>query len=309
MSLVQSIKPAVQVTAGEAVLDRAGRKNRDFPAWHFPMVNDENRNRAIEGAIAKLQLAGKTVVEIGSGAGLVALMFARHGARHVYTCEMNPNLGRVAEDVISRSAYAPRITVIKESSTVAISKGLLPRRPDIIFTETLDCGVVGEGFMPIARDIQALAGPDTLVMPAEVKQYAAVIESVSMTNLNRASVSCGFDLSVLNQYSTGHYFPVHSELHPHRFLTAPHFVRSYRYIGGTAPSPVQFKTIAGGTAHGVLSWFEADFGGAVTSTEPRSGSHWHQAFHPLADDVDFEAGAALSLTIDDEGYAWMAQGA
>ena len=40
---------------------------RDFPSWHFSMLNDQQRNRAIERAIADLQLAGKTVVEIDTG--------------------------------------------------------------------------------------------------------------------------------------------------------------------------------------------------------------------------------------------------
>lgn len=307
MSVVQPIRPSVQVNAGTSFLDN-GRPRRDFPVWHFAMVNDQPRNEAIERAIAALDLAGKTVVEIGTGTGLVALLFAKHGARHVVTCEMNGNLAGVAQRIIAGTPHAARITVINESSTVAIGRGLLPRQPDVIFTETLDCGVVGEGFMPIAEDIKRLAGPKTFVMPRVVTQYVAIIDSDSLANLNRAGHACGFDLSLLNDYATGNYFPVHTELHAHRFLSDATKLRDYTYLDCPEPQPVPVKAKTAGTAHGLLSWFSAEFGGATVHNEPFSGSHWHQAFHPLQREMPVREGEELSLSIDDGGYALLARG-
>jgi type II protein arginine methyltransferase len=307
MSIVQAIRPSVQINAREAIPEPNGRQRRDFPTWHFPMVNDESRNRAIEDAISKLDLRGKSVVEIGTGTGLIALLFARHGADHVFTCEMNPNLARVAQQIVVKAGYEDRVTVINESSTVAIAHGLLPEQPDIVFTETLDCGVIGEGFFPIAEDINRLCGPDTFVMPSEVMQFATLIESITIANLNRAGQTCGFDLSALNQFSTPTYFPVRSELHRHRFLSHTETVRTYRYLDCPSPQPIQLQAVADGTINGVLSWFSADFGGAITSTEPTSGSHWHQAFHPAAEDIHVHRGDTLLLEIDDTGYVWLAR--
>lgn len=307
MSVVQAIKPTVHVNPGDALLDHGRRPRRDFPVWHFAMVNDVPRNQVIEKSIAAMDLAGKTVVEIGSGTGLIALLFAKYGAEHVYTCEMNANLAAVAQRVISSTPYANRITLINENSTVAIGRGDLPYRPDVIFTETLDCGVVGEGFMPIADDIAAIAGPETTIMPRNVRQFARLIESESLANLNRASSACGFDLSALNEYSTGNYFPVHTELHRHRFLSETVTVRDYTYVDCPKPLAHRLRAAATGTISGVLSWFSADFGGAIVSNEPGSGSHWHQAFHTLPEDIQVEAGVEVSLLIDDGGFAWVAR--
>ncbi len=135
------------------------RPRRDFPVWHFAMVNDIPRNQVIEKSIAAMDLKGKTVVEIGSGTGLIALLFAKYGAEHVFTCEMNQNLAAVAQRIVARTPYANRITIINESSTVAISQGSLPRHPDVIFTETLDCGVVGEGFCQLPTTSPTLPAP------------------------------------------------------------------------------------------------------------------------------------------------------
>jgi type II protein arginine methyltransferase len=304
MSIVQAIRPAVQLKPGQDVLGPARRPRRDFPVWHFAMVNDLPRNDVIEQSIASMDLKGKTVVEIGTGTGLIALLFARYGAAHVYTCEMNGNMAAVARQVVGATAFADRITIINESSTLAIARGLLPARADVIFTETLDCGVVGEGFMPIAEDIALLAGPDTVIMPRVVSQCAQLVDSASLDNLNRASFACGFDLRALNEYSTGNYFPVHAELHAHRMLSAAFSVRDYTYLQCPAADVRHVRAEQAGTVHGLLSWFAADFGGAIVSNEPFSGSHWHQAFHPLPEPLQIEEGETVSVLIDDGGFAW-----
>ncbi|MFN0193997.1 MAG: ribonucleotide-diphosphate reductase subunit beta [Aestuariivirga sp.] len=303
MTIVQRIRPAVH--AAESYTKSGAERRRDFPTWHFPMVNDESRNRAIEEAIASLDLRGKSVVEIGTGTGLIALLFARHGAERVYTCEMNPNLAELAKRIVDEAGFADKVSVINESSAVAIARGLLPKEPGVVFTETLDCGVIGEGFFPIADDIAKLRGPDTLVMPATVTQYVTLIESATIANLNRAGHTCGFDLSALNTFSTRSYFPVRSELHRHRFLSHAAEVRTYTYLDCPPSIPAVLTAVADGTVHGVMSWFSADFGGAITSTEPESGSHWHQAFHPLQDDMHVKRGDKLAVEIDDSGYAWV----
>jgi type I protein arginine methyltransferase len=303
MSVISAIKPSVLAGTSTTTLLDIHKVRRDFPTWHFPMVNDQPRNGAIERAIASLDLTGKTVVEIGTGTGLVALLFAKYGAARVITCEMNSNLADVAQRIINKTPYMDKITVCNESSTMALAKGFLPMQPDVIFTETLDCGVVGEGFMPIADDIAKFAGPDTLIMPILVEQTVQLISSESLANCNRAGFALGFDLSDLNEFSTGNYFPVHSELHDHAFLSAPQHLRSYTYLDCPQGETKSFAISQSGTLHGLLSWFTADFHGARVSNEPRSGSHWHQAYHPLPRDIRVSKGDIVMVSLDDEGFA------
>ena len=254
-----------------------------MPVWHFAMVNDEARNEAIERSIAALDLAGRTVVEIGAGTGLIALLFARHGAARVVSCEVNPTMAEVAREVVAATPYADRITIVDGSSTDAIRRGRFPCRPDVIFTETLDCGVVGEGFVAIARDIATIAGPRTIVMPARVRQFATLVESERLAGLNRATSACGFDLRALNRFATPTYVPVRTELHGHRVLSEPSLMRTYDYVRPVRRQVDRRPGDRAGTVHGVLTWFSADFGAAAVTNAPTSGSHWHQAFHPLPD--------------------------
>ena len=219
------------------------------------------------------------------------------------SCETNPNLARVAHRIIDGTPYADRITIVEASSSEACDHGLLPVGPDVIFTETLDCGVVGEGFRSIARDIECIATPETIIMPGVVRQFATLVESTSMADLNRAGPACGFDLAALNAYATPHYFPVHLDRHHHRVLSETTLVRRHRYRGGRPAAPVRLRASRSGTVHGLLSWFSADLGAATLTNEPGRSGHWHQAFHPLDVELRIDAGDVLAAAIDDDGHA------
>ena len=287
---------------GDAVAATA-RQARSFPAWHFRMMNDDERNWAIESSIASLDLENKIVFEVGTGCGLIALLFAKYGARHVYTCEANPQMAEVAQSIIGPSEFANKITVLAMPSSEVLDRGLLPGTPDVIFTETLDTAVLGEGFISIAADISRLAGPDTIVMPRAVRQYCVPIESEDITGLNRVSTACGFDLSALNAFSTVNFLSVESRLYDLRHMAEEMLIRTYSYRSVLPPVPCVFEIENDGQLHGFLSWFKADFGYGVVTNKPGMRSHWKQAFHPLRDVTKVKRGDRLTVLFDDSGAA------
>jgi type I protein arginine methyltransferase len=284
----------------------AGAAARDFPTWHFAMLNDRDRNTALEQAIAQLDIGGKTVFEIGTGCGLIALLFAKHGA-HVFTCEMNRNMAAIAQSVIDASGLADRITLFAANSKDVIKAGLLPRTPDLIFTETLDCGVIGEGLFSIARDIRAVAGPQTRVIPERIRQFGVLVDAPALTRLNRVSEACGFDISALNIYSTRTYFPVREKLYDYTLLSEPFLLREYSYLQDLQRVPVHVEPYRSGKADGVLSWFEAEFVHETVTNSPGTHGHWHQAFHPLNHPADVAARRAIAVHLDDDGYISLAE--
>lgn len=278
------------------------RTVRDFPAWHFAMLNDQDRNTAIEHMISRLDLASKVVFEIGTGCGLVALLFAKYGAKHVYSCEINPCLAEIAAAVIARTNFGNRITLFKACSTTVLDRRLLPMRPDIVFTETLDCGVVGEGFHTVARDIRKIADARTIMIPGLIQQFGILVEAPALARLNRVGMTCGFDVSPLNMYSTRSYFPVRERLYDYTPLSEPFLMREYSYLEEQASAPCPATAYRSGIADGVLSWFEARFGNETVTNSPGTHGHWHQAYHPFANAVDVIAKQDILLSIDTEGH-------
>ncbi|MEM6905872.1 MAG: 50S ribosomal protein L11 methyltransferase [Pseudomonadota bacterium] len=97
------------------------------PSWHWRMVADRARNRAYERAIRASLTPGMTVLEIGTGAGLLAMMAARAGAGHVFTIEENPLMAETARRTIAANGLAERITVIEASSQAVEVGRELPR--------------------------------------------------------------------------------------------------------------------------------------------------------------------------------------
>jgi type II protein arginine methyltransferase len=62
-------------------------RRQEAPPWHFNIVHDEARNRIYDEALKRNVKPGMIVFEIGTGTGLLAMLAARAGAAHVYTCE------------------------------------------------------------------------------------------------------------------------------------------------------------------------------------------------------------------------------
>lgn len=274
---------------------------RPFQSWHYAMLNDHQRNQAIRDAIEELDLDGRTVVEIGAGTGIISILFARAGARRVIACEMNQAMAKVAMETIRRAGLGERITILPLSSTMALDQGILPNEPDVIFTETVDCGVIGEGYHAIARDIRRMAGENTIVLPNEIRQYGVIISSAAIHGLNHVEDVFGIDMAPLNAWSTRTYFPVRAEYHGFEMLSRPRLVRTYDYLEDIPAAPVSMQITNPGTAHGLLTWFELRMGNHATTNAPGTNSHWHQAFHPLPRPLELKKGEVISLHLDDQG--------
>ena len=281
---------------------------RSFPTWHFAMMNDVSRTQAIEHSIRDAGVTDKTVFEIGTGAGLTAMLFARHGARHIYTCEVDRQLYDVAREAIRTNGLEKRITIFPASSTEIVEGGGIDVVPDVVFTETLDCGVVGEGFFSIANDIHRIAGPDTIILPSLVVQYGYLVNSDDIRGLNVAHNHSDLDLSPINGHSTSSYYPVRLPAHASRSLSSPCQVRKYSY-GEPQHATATFRTAAyrDGMCHGLLSYFHAFYGNHVISNDIRDGGHWHQAFHPLATPFLVKAGHVYGFNLGDDGSLSVAE--
>ena len=159
-------------------------------------------------------------------------------------------------------------------------------------------------FRSIARDIQRLAAPHTIVMPNIVRQFAMLIDSAAIADLDRAGPVCGCDVRALDASATSLYFPVDLDRHVHRVLERDDADAQVPLRREPSPAtPVRTCVSRSGTIHGVLSWFSAEMGAATLTNEPYVGGHRHQAFHPLREPMDVEAGDVVSAVIDDDGQA------
>lgn len=159
--------------------------------WHFPMMNDVRRNTAYETALGAALKKGGTVLEIGSGSGLLAMIAARQGATQVITCEEIPVLARKASEIIKRNGLSDRIKVInKKSSELVVGKDF-PERADVLVAEIFDNGLIGErAIASYTHAKQHLLKPGAQLIPCGARVIGMCIESKEIfeTQRDRKSV-------------------------------------------------------------------------------------------------------------------------
>eukprot|EP01041_Mallomonas_annulata_P004625 gene4625-9185_t len=148
--------------------------------WHFRMLNDRCRNRSYELALhhALRIHPGGTVLDIGGGSGLLSIYAALAGASHVYCIEMSVSLAHIALQCIRAHGLEKKITVISKYSTDVQIPTDIPAAVDIVVTELVDSGLLGEHIIPVLRDAQRrLLAPGGMVIPHSATVYSLPIES------------------------------------------------------------------------------------------------------------------------------------
>ena len=172
-------------------------------AWHFAMMNDEERGLAYRDALVRAVRPGDTVLEVGTGGGLLAMMagrIARERGGHVYTAEGNPDLATLAGEVVSHNGLADHVTVKNKMSTLTTPEDLGGRRADVIFSETIGTSILVEGQIEWMRDARArLASEGVRIIPGSARQFITLAQSPTWDRVTRVTHIDGLDLTPFNQ--------------------------------------------------------------------------------------------------------------
>ena len=166
------------------------------PRWHFRMLNDSRRNRAYAAAIERAVVRGcRTVVDIGAGTGLLAMLAARAGATSVWAVECSPLMAALAREAVQAN-QRPEITVLEAMST-SLTVGperfseaerfsdtahrTIPAKVDLVVSEILDAGLLGEHVLPTLRHAaSALLKPGGVMIPSGARLHVALVESAAL---------------------------------------------------------------------------------------------------------------------------------
>ena len=274
-----------------------------IPRWHFEMLNDEERNHAFETALAKAITDNTIVLDIGSGSGLLAMMAARAGARETVTCEMIAPVAALARRTIALNGFGDRITVLDMKST-SIQVGIdMPRRANLLVTETVDCGLLGEGIIPsVAHARTHLLTEDARIIPCSASVMCCAVESERLLHLNRAGMAAGFNVSPINHFATAGYFPVRLAAFDYKPLTDPFEVFHFDFredLKAQESRTIHVPVIRDGVCHAFVLWFEMQLDDEISiSNRPGSGTHWEQALQCLESGSPVQAGKTMNVLAD-----------
>nr|WP_255887710.1 50S ribosomal protein L11 methyltransferase [Phaeobacter piscinae] len=286
------------------------------PRWHFPMLADQARNRAYAEAIAMKVRPGDIVLDIGCGAGLTAMLAARAGAKHVYTCEQQPLIAAAATQVIADNGLSDRITVLSKWSHEIVIGVDMPDQADVVISEIVDTVLLGEGALDtLSHAMAVLAKPGARAIPETGTLVAQLVESEALLQQWRPQTAEGFDLSAF------HHLARVAQITPGDFMAC-----GLRPLGpGTdlfefdftrpdvapARSNARLSCTHGGEAHAVFVSFEMQLAPGIALTNGlTSDGHWGRTAFLLdasrrlspGDDLQVTAqhdAAALSVSVHD----------
>ncbi|MEP4197291.1 MAG: 50S ribosomal protein L11 methyltransferase [Aliishimia sp.] len=271
------------------------------PRWHFPMLADKVRNRAYAKAIEAKVMPGDVVLDIGCGAGLTAMLAARAGAKHVYTCEQQPLIAQAAVRVIAENGLSDRITVIPKLSHNLVVGVDIPEPADVVISEIVDTVLLGEGALAtLTHAMSNLAKPQARAIPERGTLMAQLVESEKLLDLWRPQKAEGFNLSAFHRFANV------AQMTPNDFATF-----RLRPLGPstdlfefdfTKPNMQSAKTeqnltcSASGTIHAVFVSFEMELApGILLTNDLNSQGHWGRTAFLLDQPEAVMAGSRLKM--------------
>ena len=164
------------------------------------MLSDLDRNNVYENAIKRCinNFITKTntspsVLDIGTGTGLLSMFCTRHNAKYVTGCEMFETMAGIAEDVISKNGLDNKIHIIPQKSTDIDFE--YDAKADILVSELLDSVLLGESCIyshgdAISRLLNTTDSTVPLserIIPYDADVYATLIESNDIQNMHEVS--------------------------------------------------------------------------------------------------------------------------
>lgn len=205
----------------EAKMNLSYCKSKAVPEWHIEMLNDKERNKVYYEALKKGISKNDTVLDIGTGSGILSMIATKFTSKKVYTCENSDVIADIAKKIISKNGLSSRIEVIPKKSSEIKIKENLPEKVDVLISEILAAEFVGEGVRETIKDAKnRLLKENGLMIPqaGEIK-FALINNDKFIKDKGFVDRVHGYDLSEFNNVTTKK-ISIHFNKKP-KFLSNP----------------------------------------------------------------------------------------
>lgn len=276
------------------------------PAWHFNMMNDATRNAAFKRAMQRQIKPDHLVLEVGTGAGLLAMMASRVAGR-VYTCEANSALAMTARGIVGANGLSNRVTVIDKPSWEVEVGADIPRQADVLIAEIFSAQFLSEEVIPTIEDAKRrLLKPGGIVIPAGGAMIGALVKCDELAELTRVGMVEGFDFSSFNAF-TPVIMNMDTPNYALEWLSDPVELFSFDFQNQdefpAENSHVAVEVSSDGLCQGVVQWLRLDLDDETPYANPPGGAeatrtkHWTPLFYPFPMPRALKKGQTVMLRI------------
>ena len=286
--------------------------------WHFRMLNDKKRNESYRRAIVRAVKKGCTqVLDIGSGTCILSMFAIQSGAKDVFACEMSKKMYDLSLDILSANQMRDCVHVLNKVSHDLLIPADIPEHVSLIVTETLDCGLLGEGIIETlthAKHELLEASQKAQIIPNGATVYGQIIQCEKISNYSKVSPSIfGHDISSVQIYGAEitekgeePYTTEDMNNTEHVCLSQPFCITRYdfqkpeNYIEESNFN-LNVVPVRSGSIDAIMLWFELRLDMHETlSSAPGRSVCWEQAVFPCRlskDQKTVEAGDDVTLHV------------
>lgn len=274
------------------------------------MIADKGRMDAYVKALRQSVKPDSTVLDIGTGTGIFALLACQFGAKKVYAIEPSDAI-QVAREIAAANGYADRIEFIQKLSTEVN----LPQLADVIISDIRGILPLFQQHIPAIVDARKrLLSPDGILIPQCDTLWAAVVE---VPHLYSRIVSAwddnayGLDMKAARQIVTNIWSK--GRVAPAQLLTTPQSWATLDYStieSSDVSAQINWDVARSGRAHGLSVWFDATLAeGIGFSNAPGMPELIYGiAFFPWTKPVFLELGERVSVSLQanlvGDNYIW-----
>ncbi|KAJ0234125.1 histone-arginine methyltransferase 1.3 [Hirschfeldia incana] len=276
------------------------------------MLQDYVRTGTYYAAVMenRSDFAGRVVVDVGAGSGILSMFAAQAGAKHVYAVEASEMAEYARKLIAGNPSFADRITVIKGK----VEDIELPEKADVLISEPMGTLLVNERMLEsyvIARD--RFMSPKGKMFPTVGRIHMApfsdeflFIEMANKALFWQQQNYYGVDLTPLFESAHKGYFsqPVVDAFDP-RLLVAPPMFHTIDFTQMKEEDfyeidiPLKFTASMCTRVHGLACWFDVLFDGStvqrwLTTAPGAPTTHWYQIRCVLAQPIYVMAGQEIT---------------
>jgi len=274
--------------------------SKSVPRWHFAIVRDSLRNQAYDAALRRAVFPGCTVLEIGTGSGLLAMMAARAGAGRVITCEADPAIARAARDVIAANGFADRVHVIDKHSTMLDPLADMGGLADVLVSEIVSNDLISQGALTAHEHaVAALLKRGAQVIPARGRVRIALAEDCHW-NARHMGMIDGFDPSCFNRLAKP-YSEIAIDQARLTLRSGHHDMFGFDFASGGPWADRRGEAVLesrGGLVNGLAQWILLEMDDEDRyENRPVTGmkSCWVSIFWPFAHPLETRAGDSIRI--------------
>ena len=262
---------------------------------HRHYLGDTLRVSTFERAVAATVRPGDVVVDLGTGAGLLAFLACRAGARRVYAIELS-GMVEIARELAVLNGFADRVTFLHQHS----QEVELPEPADVLVADLVGGMGFEAGLFPTYHDARRFLKPGARTVPRTLTLAAAPVEAPALFDEVQSWTRgfAGFASDPVLKWARNTGYP--RLLEPSSVLSSECVSAVTDPLGGARLIRLQGRSTIerAGTVHGIGGWFDAELApGVRLSNAPRAAVRLNRrnVFLPLDAAVPVSPGDRVDM--------------